>query len=149
MRPLFTLLPLILLLACSNNSAVEEKLQATEEELATAQEEIEQLQSQLEQEGQLVHLVFFKLKPDADQETLVTEINKLKTIQEVMDLEVGPFEDLSDPRALSDYSMVMSMEFKNAQAYEAYQQHPIHQALKANTIEYMAGPPATYDFVKK
>jgi len=41
------------------------------------------------------------------------------------------------------------MSLKNEKAYQDYQKHPIHLALKENTKQYMAGPPVTYDFVKK
>ena len=55
----------------------------------------------------LVHVVYFKVKPDADQSKLIEEINKLEEIEVLQDLEVGSFEDLGDERALSDYQVVM------------------------------------------
>lgn len=141
-------LSILFFLSCSNNK-LETDLANLQQELATANEKINQLQSQIEPEGELVHLVFFKIKPDADQTALVAEIKKLENIQEVMDLEVGPYENLGDTRALSDFTMLMQMSFANKAAYENYQKHPIHLALKENTGQFMAGPPATYDFIKK
>ncbi len=139
---------LFLCTSCANN-ALQEEVATLKNNLQVAQEKITNLESQIEPEGELVHLVFFKVKPDADQAALVAEVKKLESIKEVMDLEIGPFEDLGDIRALSDYTMLMQMSFADKAAYERYQKHPIHLALKDNTGAFMAGPPATYDFVKK
>ena len=144
----FLLFSLLLFFACADTQ-VQTELSIVKQQLATANEKINQLQAQIEPEGELVHLVLFKVKPDADQAALVAEVKKLEGIQEVMDLEIGPFEDLGDARALSDYTMLMQMSFADKAAYENYQKHPIHLALKENTGQFMAGPPATYDFVKK
>lgn len=139
---------LLTCLSCTNTS-VQQELKIVKQELATAQEKINNLEAQIEPEGELVHLVLFKVKSDADQTVLVSEVKKLETIEEVMDLEIGPFEDLGDERALSDYSMLMQMSFANKATYETYQKHPIHLALKEKLGQFMAGPPATYDYVKK
>ena len=140
---------LITLLACTDTNKLQDALVTTQQQLATAKEKIAQLETQIEPEGELVHLVFFKVKPDIDQAALVAEVKKLSNIKEVMDLEIGPFEDLGDERALGDYSMLMQMSFANKAAYEVYQKHPTHLALRENTMQFMAGPPATYDFMKK
>lgn len=100
------------------------------------------------QTGALVHIVFFKLKPDADQATVIAEIKKLEAIKEVQNLEVGPFKSLGDKRALSEYSLAMQMTFKDETAYQTYQKHPIHLALKKAVKAFLARPPATYDFIK-
>ncbi len=146
-KPIF-IFYLILLTACSNNT-LQEEVATLKNNLQDAQEKISSLESQIEEEGALVHLVLFKVKPDADQAALVAEVKKLEAISEVMDLEIGPFEDLGDARALSDYTMLMQMSFANKAAYERYQIHPTHLALKENLGLYMAGPPATYDFMKQ
>lgn len=139
---------LLVLVACTN-TAVQEELTTLKQELTAAKEKITSVESQIEPEGELVHLVLFKVKPDADQAAMVAEVKKLTGIKEVMDLEIGSFEDLGDGRALSEYSILMQMSFANKAAYENYQKHPIHLALKDNLNPFMAGPPATYDFVKK
>jgi len=144
----FLIFPLLLLFAC-NSSSVQDELAKVKQQLALANEKISQLETQIEPEGDLVHLVFFRIKPDADRAALVAEIKKLKDIEGVMDLEIGPFEDLGDDRALSEYNMLMQMSFAGKAAYESYQKHPIHLNLKENTGLFMAGPPATYDFMKK
>ena len=141
-------LVILTLLGCSD-AAVQKELTTLKGELATAQEKIKTLERQIEPEGELVHLVFLRLKADADYAALVSEVKKLSGIKEVMDLEIGPFENLGDERALAEYSVLMQMSFTDKAAYETYQKHPIHVAVKENTKSFMAGPPATYDFMKQ
>lgn len=145
----YVLIGSLFLLSACTNTAIQEELAAVKQDLKVAQNKIVSLKSQLEPEGELVHLVLFKVKADADQAALVAEVKKLEQIKEVMDLEIGPFEDLGDARALSDYSILMQMSFVNKAAYENYQKHPTHLALKENIGKFMSGPPATYDFMKK
>lgn len=147
MKYLF-IFPLLIFVSCSDSS-LQKQLESTQNELQAAQATIENLQEQIEPEGDLVHVVFFKLKPDADQAVLLAEVKKMEGIKEIMDLEIGPFENLGDARALSEYSMMMQMSFADAAAYQTYQKHPLHLALKENVKPLMAGPPATYDFIKK
>ncbi|MEO0338154.1 MAG: Dabb family protein [Bacteroidota bacterium] len=142
-------LGLVLLFLGCNDAAVQQELEVAKQELTKAQQQIDSLTQLVEPEGDLVHVVYFKLKSDVDQSAFIAEVKKMATIDGVMDLEIGPFEDLGDARALSAYSMMMQMSFVDKAAYEAYQQHPTHLALKENTQAMMAGPPATYDFFKK
>lgn len=145
----YFILGFILLLFSCNDNHDQEQLVIIKEQLAKANAKISQLQTQIESEGELVHLVFFKVKSNADQKAFVEAVKKLMAIKTVMDLEIGPFEDLGDDRALSEYTMLLQMSFADKAAYENYQQHPIHLALKKNIGQYMDGPPATYDFIKK
>lgn len=138
----------VLLFSCNDSSLLKE-FSKTKSDLEHANKAIKMLNSQIEAEGNLVHVVLFKLKPDADHMLLFDEIKKLENIEEVMDLEVGSFEDVGDARALSDYSVMMQMSFKDKKAYEVYQKHPIHLKLKENAKPLMSAPPATYDFFKK
>lgn len=148
MRNTLFLLLLSALMSCSN-ATMQEELKRLEDELATSNATIEDLKSQIEPEGNLVHVVLFKLKPDADLDAVIAEIKKLESIEGVKDLEVGLFEDLGDDRALSDYSMMMEMSFDDAETYRKYQTHPVHLALKGNIKSMLAGPPATYDYMKR
>ena len=143
---LFTFLfSILLLVSCSDNAMKEELAQAknlleiAEEKLANADED----------NYPLVHIVYFKLKPDADQAALMEEINKIEAIEVLHDLEVGTFEDLEDQRALSDYQLMMSMAFKNEAEYKIYQTHELHLGLKKNIGQFLAAPPATYDYIKR
>ncbi|MEO1518730.1 MAG: Dabb family protein [Bacteroidota bacterium] len=143
--PLFALL---LLFSCSDPNA-QQQIATLRSELDAANEIMASIKAKIEPEGNLVHLVMFKLKADADANALVAEIKKLETIEGVMDLEVGTFEDLGDERALSEYGLAMQMSFQDAAAYQKYQQDPIHLALKEATKAYLAAPPVTYDFTKR
>ncbi|MBX2870954.1 MAG: Dabb family protein [Saprospiraceae bacterium] len=143
------LFALLLLLAGCSNANLADELATTKEKLATLEAELADLKVVEEQHAPLVHIVLFNLKPDADQSALIAEIKKLEEIAEVQNLEVGPFENLGDERALSDYELIMEMSFIDQNDYQAYQQHPIHLALKEIAKDYMGGPPATYDFMKE
>ena len=156
-QPLFYLVLFSLLAACSPNAAVQQELEKVKAEMAKTQAALEQANAELEDlqsSGQnlLVHVVYFRLKKDlSDQEkaAFVKEVKTLEQIEEVQNLLVGPFEDLDDARALSEYNMVMQMAFSSKEDYDNYQKHPVHLALKGNLPKYFAGSPATYDFRTK
>lgn len=147
MKYLLLLFPFFLF-SCSN-PGLQQQLDKAETALSEAQAKIAKLESNLADEGELVHIVLFNLKPEADQAALIAEIKKLEEIEVLKDLRVGPFENLEDVRALSDYELIMEMSFEHAADYKAYQEHPIHLALKEAAGAYMAGPPATYDFTQQ
>jgi len=149
----FSFLLLFILGSCSN-AALETELATAKNALATAEFALQKANQEIAtlkqgDAGKLVHVVFFKIKPDTDASVAIREIKKLQQIPEVQDLEVGTFEDLGDARALSDYGLMMEMTFDNKTAYDKYQQHPIHLALKENVGPFLAGPPATYDFIER
>ncbi len=139
---------LIILVGCSD-AANQGQVKTIQKELAIVKQINVDLKTKIEPEGNLVHVVFFKVKANSDQAAFVAAVKKLEEIEAVMDLEIGPFEDVGDARALSDFSHMMSMSFKDVKAYEAYQKHPIHLGLKEAIKSDLAGPPATYDFMKK
>ncbi|NET33485.1 MAG: Dabb family protein [Cyanothece sp. SIO1E1] len=128
---------------------MEEELATSKEKIAALESELTNLKAEEDKDAPLVHIVLFNLKEDADQAALIAEIKKLEAIEEIQDLEVGPYENLGDDRALSDYELIMQMSFVNNEAYQAYQQHPVHLTLKEAAKAYMGGPPATYDFMKE
>jgi len=135
-------------ISCSN-IVNQEELEKAKLELAAAKTTIENLKSQIEPEGDLVHVVLLKTKFSANLDALGSEIEKLRSIEVIKDLQYGAFENLGDKRALSDYSMMMEMSFDNEADYQIYQKHPLHLKLINNTKLLMAGPPATYDYMKK
>lgn len=153
MRNISLLLFLFSLIGCSSSAThkeleeVKSELEKTRSLLASTQQELKALKE--DESGQFTHIVFFKVKSGADQEALIAEIKRLEAIEGVKDLEVGPFKNLDDPRALLDYHMMMEMSFDNVEAYKKYQAHPIHLTLKENTKDFMSGPPATYDYTRK
>ncbi|MDF1864785.1 MAG: Dabb family protein [Saprospiraceae bacterium] len=120
------------------------ELDETKTALASANKELMNLQSN--DAKQLVHIVLLKLKEDVDKPALINEIKKLENIEEVKNLNIGAFQDLGDARAMSDYEIVLSMEFEAEEAYQTYQAHEIHLKLKENIGKYLAGPPVTYDY---
>lgn len=126
-------------------------------ELDTAVFKIDMLEQQLQskasaQSGDLVHIVYLNTKDDlnTDQKSeLVEALNQLKGITEIKSFSIGNFKNLDDQRALSDYELIMSMSFQDADAYQKYQVHPTHVSLKGKLDNYLAGPPATYDYTLK
>jgi len=102
----------------------------------------------LEEQFDLVHVVYFELKKAETRDILIKEIKKLQAIEVVHNLEIGTFTDLGDERALSQYDLMMQMDFKNKKEYEIYKSHPLHLELKKVTMSLLAGPPATYDYLK-
>ncbi|MEM6378993.1 MAG: Dabb family protein, partial [Bacteroidota bacterium] len=97
----------------------------------------------------LVHMVFLTLQPDTDRPAFINQLKTLTAIDEVRDFQVGPYQNLGDPRALQQYDLVMQMQFADTLAYQVYQQHPVHLQLKDIIKPSLAGPPATYDFFEK
>lgn len=152
MKNIITLLLLVSFLAsCQDqNPQLEKELSETKARLAAAKSALEKKNST--SETSLVHEVYFNVKDDLTdekKEKLHQDILKLKDIPLVHKLVVGDFINLNDPRALSDYEIKMSMEFMDEKEYSLYQAHPIHLALKKSLGDLLAGPPATYDFIKK
>ncbi len=148
-------IPILLLISifvsCQNNNPqLEKELLETKARLAVANSALEKKNATAE--TSLVHEVYFNVKDDltpAQIAQLHQDIFKLKDIPVVHNLVVGDFKNLNDPRALSDYEIKMSMEFIDEKEYLIYQAHPIHLALKKTAGDLLAGPPATYDFIKK
>ena len=145
MKFLILVWSILLFIGCSNGT-LEQELKDTKNLL----EKSEQLLTELvNKDYPLVHTVYLTLKPDADQVALISEINKIEAIEVLHDLEIGTFENLEDKRALSDYQLMMSMSFENEADYKTYQAHELHLALKENIVQFLAGPPVTYDYIKK
>lgn len=133
---------------CGDDSQAE--LGRLKGELGEAKALIEKLQAEASKDGgKLVHIVYLKLKPEASIEEVVEEIEKIGSIEQVHGLEIGTFEDLEDPRALSEYQVIFQMSFDSKEDYATYQAHPTHLGLKGNLKSVLAAPPATYDYLKK
>ena len=151
-KQLFWGLVFMVLFSACRQTALREELQTTRAALSAAMARLDSIQSLLANpkagpaNSALVHIVFFKLKPDADPLSLIDELKKMEAIEQITSLKIGTFQNLGDPRALSDYGLLMEMAFASETAYQAYQQHPIHLAVKASIQPSLAGPPATYDY---
>ncbi len=121
-------------------------------EYANLQKEMAALQSNSSNDAPLTHIVFFKVKPDiseADKTILMNTLKGLADIEVVKDFEVGEFEDLGDKRALSEYNVAMQMDFLNKEDYQKYQSDKRHLEAKEALKPFLAGPPASYDFMEE
>jgi len=146
----YTLIPLCIwvLVGCAGNPQ-EAELATLQQELTQIRAERDSLAERAKGKGDFVHLVFLKIKPDVDSVGLIQELQKLSEIEQVTEFTCGFYEEVDDPRALSEYHFMMKLRFESEEAYQTYQQHPLHAASKAATKEMLAGPPATWDFVAK
>lgn len=129
---------------CHQNTTA--KIESLKSQLETATAEIQKLKEETTDKKQLVHIVWFIMKSEADHNGLIAEIKKLEKIEVLNNLEIGKFQDLGDARAMSDLDLVMQMGFDSEEDYKTYQAHPIHLGLKKAAGKYLAGPPVTYDF---
>lgn len=94
----------------------------------------------------LTHTVYFKLKPDADKQTLINSLATFKDIPVVKNLQIGTRVETSDhTNSLSDYSVFVTSTFKNLEDFRIYVEHPIHVASIKATKNLMAAPPISYD----
>lgn len=135
---------------CKNAPDLSEKVAQLETQLSETQKALTEIkEQQVPDSYNLMHMVFLDLKDDLSREAqnaIMADIEALKNIPGVKGLHTGRFEDLGDPRAWRQYDMVLYMRFQNADDYRAYQNNPIHLNLKKNLAQYLAAPPATYDF---
>ena len=148
MKSILLLITTLVILSCTQ-TVDQNGIKTIEKQLAAALEEIDRLNNDSPSEGKLVHMVFFKLKEGTDEAALTREIHTLASIDGLMDLQTGPFQDLGDERALAEHNWIIEMSFDDVEAYEHYQVHPTHLALKKKLKSWMANPPSTYDYLKK
>ena len=100
--------------------------------------------------GQLVHMVFFQLKPDADKQAFFQSFETFKSIVAVKHLEIGNYEDFGQPKSdIAEHSIIVRLTFDNLAAFRQYEQHPAHLASIEATKDMLAGPPVGYDYVVK
>ena len=138
------------LLACAPDSGLQQELATARQELARTDAEL-QAANRRNVPGSLVHIVYFDLKEGwtaADRDAFITGLEDMRRIEQVRDLQVGTFTDVGDPRGLSDFEVVMRTTFDDREAYDQYQQHPIHLAVKEKTRTYLREMPrVTYDYL--
>lgn len=96
--------------------------------------------------GQLVHLVFFKLKPGVDKQLLVKSLETFKTVNVIKKVQIGLWEETNNPKSvLTDYSVVVQLTFNSLADFRVYEKHPVHLASIEATKDLMAAPPIGYD----
>lgn len=143
---IFILMILLSFLGSCSDNALQQELENTQKELERTKQEMLKLEQQVQSPAPLVHLVCFKLKPEVNPLDVKNILEQLRSIEFVKQMEVGTFKDLGDPRALSDYQLILKMAFNSPEDYQSYQQHATHLAVKSALGDYLAGPPATYDY---
>ncbi|MEL6190114.1 MAG: Dabb family protein [Myxococcota bacterium] len=141
------IIALLAVLAVASCDRRDERWESLERSLEETRVELETLKRQQALRSPLVHLVFFDLRPDAQRSAFIAEIERLQAIAAIKKMTFGPFEDLHDPRALSEYELVMELRFASAEDYAAYQKDPLHLSVREALRAYLQKPPATYDFV--
>lgn len=98
--------------------------------------------------GQLVHMLFFQLKPEADKQAFLRSLQTFQSIEVVRHLEIGHFQDTGGPPSeLSAHSIVVRLTFDDLAAFRVYEKHPVHLASIEATKGMLAGPPTGYDYV--
>ena len=131
-------------IAC-NNPALNEELQKAKSQLVETKAALEACSTPAT--GQLAHIVLFKLTSPEAKDSVFALLRPLEDIEEVQSLELGSFEEVGDPRAISGYEIIARMHFKNEEAYRTYQEHPIHVDAREKASKFFAAPPATYDYL--
>ena len=145
-----------LLSACFSNPDYPAQLEAAQTEIQALKTQLEnRIQAQEEQisfENTLVHIVLLQLNEDIsdeEKETLVKKLESLADIPTVKNLQIGMPEDTDDPRAMTDYDLVLHMGFSSLDNLVTYQKDENHLAIRADLKPYLAKPPVVYDFQTK
>lgn len=133
---------LISLVSCQQNNDQQNQLSALKTELLQAKSDL----VKAETPPTITHLVYLDTKENIDISALKAELTRLGDIPGVANYQIGAFLDLGDPRAMAQNELILTMGFDNQEAYQNYQNHPIHLDVKAKLGPYLARPPVTYDF---
>jgi len=146
-RCFISLISIVLLLGCA------EEKDSNTRQLERLEQEIAELANRLENlpdhKAGLTHLVFLNLKDDISPgqvEVIMERINQLGNIANVRNFSIGHYQDVSDPRAMSQYEIVLELAFENAAELASYQKDEQHIAIRADLKKYLASPPVTYDY---
>ena len=102
--------------------------------------------------GKIFHLVFFDLKDDIsnlEMDSLISRLEELSKIESVGTLSFGPYADMNDERALKEFDVCLQMTFESKEAYQHYQNHPLHLELKSSLKPLLKSVPRSYDFENK
>lgn len=147
MRCVTLVLSIILTMSCQDNNDLYVKIKTLENENRELYHELKACYNPSKKS--ISHIVLFDVKETLTKEetlTLKESIQSLSKISEVLKLEFGEFINLKDQRALDQYEYILTLAFRSEEDYNLYQDHPIHKNLKAQLNNYLAGPPATYDY---
>lgn len=95
----------------------------------------------------LTHCVFLKLKDSQTAAEVKQQLLQLDSITEVETIVVVGRTDVGDSRAL-DYDLLIIATFTDQAALKRYDQNKFHQQIRQQLKPYLAGPPATFDFME-
>jgi len=101
------------------------------------------------QSGDLIHTVILKLKPEATEhriEEIITELKSLSSIKETKCLQVATQAHTSDPRAKTDYHIILQIAFDNEEELQSYSTHPYHLEVRSGLKNDLAQVPVVYDY---
>jgi lipopolysaccharide export LptBFGC system permease protein LptF len=138
--------------SCTNSEIVpSETIESLKAELASANEKIEYLQSRNSTKSVLQHTIYFTLKSDLTEEKrmlFIEQLEGLAEIEVVQKVTAEARKNVGDEgRALKQFDVVMVVTLENEAALKIYDASEIHQNLKKSIGNYLAGPPASFDFV--
>jgi D-Tyr-tRNAtyr deacylase len=150
---LYTFAICIAFSSCTNSeTASSENIENLKADLASANKKIEDLQSRNSTEPVFQHTVFFTLKPDltdAERKSFVVALKGLEKIEVVQNITAELRKNIGDEnRALTQFDVIMMVTLENEADLKIYDTHEIHQNLKKVMADYLAGPPASFDFVE-
>ncbi len=137
----------LLMVNCTDNTAIETELAATKSALAIAEAK---LTTSSTITG-LVHTTYFTMKPDlteAEQKAFLEGLESLKNIKEVQSIIIEKRLNVGDEvRALTQFDIIMQLMFANEADLKNYDKNEEHNKLRKTLGKYLAGPPATFDFM--
>lgn len=101
------------------------------------------------QKGALVHTVILKLK-DSTSESRRAEIIKLldslKKIEVTQNLYTAIRAETPDPRAKTDYDIILQMTFNDIEELVSYSEDPFHLDIRKQLKDDLSEAPVVYDY---
>ncbi|MFT5833095.1 MAG: hypothetical protein ACI97N_000721 [Cognaticolwellia sp.] len=149
---LYTFAICIAFFSCTNSeTALSETIENLKAELASANEKIDDLEGRNKTESVLQHTIYFTLKPDlteVERRAFIEELEGLKAIEVVQNVTAEERQNVGDEnRALKQFNVVMVVTLADEAALEIYDASEVHQNLKKSIGGYLAGKPASFDYI--
>ena len=145
---LLILFTVFILIGCIDSSK-QDDFNKLKKELEAANATITKLENQLPSKGDIVHMVFVKMKPGNDTQVLISELRKMEKIEGLNNLQFGLFENLEDPYAMSDFDFMLQMSFASKADYAKYQKDKLHLDIIEKSKNLVAEPPISFDYLKQ
>lgn len=155
----YTLLTIIILSSCqsSDEAVIEAQEYATiaQAQAKEAQAQVEKAQATIDSlvkanDTGIIHTIYLTTKPDLsdeDKAKFITTVESLGQIEQVKSIEVAERLNVGDEeRALTKYNIILQMRFDNLEDLKIYDKDEFHAQVRGQLKEYLAGPPASFDF---